>query len=265
MLDLLASTLDSSGPIRNEAERQLNALYSNDAFPISLISIASHKSVPLNHRQAALLYLKRLVLKIWSPSLDEYEGPETLTEPVKEQIRQSLLAIATGQGEERKVVAAASYVVGKIASADFPEQWPSLLSTLLNLVSQADSSQLYGILVVLNNLVEDGFDEEQFSASAAQLVNCLYNVAVDGQNKLTTRALAVSVFRACFDTMELVYQTNPEAVQQFMQQSSDAWTPFFLDVVKLALPQMPGEEETGETRSEWQGVIALKTQVVKVS
>lgn len=264
VLDLLVSTLDASGPIRNQAERQLDSLYTNDAFPVSLISIASHKSVPLNHRQAALLNLKKLVLKIWSPSLEEYEGPGTVADPVKEQVRQSVLAIATGKDEERKIVAAASYVVGKIASADFPEQWPSLLSTVLSLVPQADVSQLYGVLIVLSNLVEDGLDEEQFSGIAVELVNCLHNVAVDGQKKSMTRALAISIFRACFDTMELIYQTNPDSVQQFMQQASDLWTPLFLDIVKLPLPHMPSEEETEGSRSEWQGVIALKTQVVKV-
>lgn len=265
VLDLLVSTLDPSGPIRTEAEHHLDSLYTNDAFPLSLVSIASHKSVPINHRQAALLTLKKLVLKLWSPSLDEYEGPGTVADTVKEQVRQGTLAIATAPDEERKIVAAASYVVSKIAGADFPEQWPTLLPTLLALVPQADATQLYGVLVVLSNLVEDGFDEEQFSGSAAELVQCLYNVAIDGQKKLMTRALAVSIYRACFDTMELVFQTNPEAVQQFMQQSSEAWTPLFLEVIKMPLPEVPSADETNGVRSEWQGVIALKTQVVKVS
>lgn len=264
VLDLLVATLDPSGPIRNDAERHLESLYTNDAFPISLISIASHKSIPLQNRQAALLSLKKLVLKSWSSSLDEYEGPTTLNDTSKAQIRQSVLELATGSEEERKIVAAAAYVVSKIASADFPEQWPTLLPTLLNLVPRAEPTQLYGVLVVLSNLVEDGFDEEQFSSSAAELVKCLYDVAVDGQKKLMTRALAVSIFRACFDTMELVYQTNPDAVQQFMQQASDVWTVFFFDVVRLPLPKLPSGQETDEARLEWQGTIALKTQVVKV-
>ena len=128
--------------------------------------------MPLVHRQAALLFLKKLVLKTWSPSLEEYEGPSTLNDAVKEQVRQSVLEIATGSEEERKIVAAAAYVVSKIASADFPEQWPTLLPTLLNLVPRAEPTQLYGVLVVLSNLVEDGFDEEQFSSSAAELGQC---------------------------------------------------------------------------------------------
>ena len=267
VLDLLADTLSASTAVRSNAEVHLEQLSTNDTFPISLISIASHKSVGLDHRQAALLSLRKLVLKIWSPSLEEYEGPDTLSDATKEQVRQSLLSIATASDEERKIVAAASYVVSKIASADFPEQWPSLLPTLLNLVSQANVTQLHGTLLVLGSLVEDGFDEEQFSGSAIDLVRCIYNVAVDGEKRLTTRALAVSIFRACLDTMELVYQTNKASVTQFMQELSEAWSPFFIEVLKMPLPHMPSEEEENEkglADSHWRGVIALKTQVVKV-
>ena len=270
VLSLLAATLDASGPIRNDAERQLEQLYTNDAFPISLLSIAAHKSIPLDHRQAALLSLKKLVLKTWSPSLEEYEGTEVLTDATKEKIRQSVLAIAIASEEERKVVAASSYVASKIASVDFPEQWPSLLPTLLNAVPQADATQLHGVLVVLGNLVEDGFDDEQFSGSAVDLVRCLYDVAVDREKKYTIRALAVSIFRACFDTMELVYQNNKAAIQQFIQEASDAWSPFFVEVLKMPLPYLPTEEEEmqgspgGVAVMNWRGVIALKTQVVKV-
>lgn len=268
VLDLLAATLVASATVRSDAERRLDQLYTNDTFPISLISIASHKSVRLDHRQAALLTLKKLVLKIWSPSLEEYEGPDTLSDATKEQVRQSVLSIAIASNEERKIVAAASYVVSKIASADFPEQWPSLLPTLLNLVPRADPTQLHGVLLVLGSLVEDGFDEEQFSGSAIGLVKCIYNVAVDGEKRLTTRALAVSIFRACLDTMELVYQSNKASVTQFMQELSEAWSPFFIEVLKMPLPHMPSEEEENEKSavdSSWRGVIALKTQVVKVN
>ena len=269
VLDLLAATLDPSGPIRIDAEHHLEQLYTNDTFPISLVSIAAHKDVPLEHRQAALLTLKKVALTTWSLSSDEHQGSDTLSDATKDQVRQAVLAIATAGHEERKIVASASYVVSNIASTDFPEQWPSLLPTLLNLVPVASDTQLHGVLVVLANLVEDGFDEEQFSGSATELVKCIYNVAVSGERKLTIRALAVSIFRACFDTMELVRQTNKAAVKQFMQEASDVWLPFFIEVVKMPLPEMPSEEQETEGGNPvvltWQGGIALKTQVVKVS
>lgn len=260
-----------SRPIRTDAERQLEQLYTNNAFPLSLISIAAHQSVPIQHRQAALLSLKKLVLKTWSPSLEEYEGTTQLDDATKEQVRQATLSIATASDEERKIVAASSYVVSKIASVDFPEQWPSLLPTLLGTVPQANPTQLHGVLVVMSNLVEDGFDDDQFSGSAVDLVKCIYNVAVDNEKRLATKALAVSIFRACFDTIELVYQTNEAAVQQFMQEASDAWSPFFIEVLRMPLPYMPTEEEEmqgspgGAALVHWRGIVSLKTQVVKVS
>ena len=52
-----------------------------------------------------------------------------------------------------------------------------------------------------------------------------------------------------------------------MQEASDAWTPFFIDALKLSLPSLPSEEEEeagGAAIISWRGVGALKTQVVKV-
>lgn len=267
VLAALSATLASDAAVRKDAERQLSDLSASEGFPSSLISIASHASIPRDLRQSALFSLKRLVLKSWSPLIEEFDGKSAINDTTKDRIRQSLLSLATSSDGEGKVVRAASDVVSKIASADFPEAWPSLLPTLLQLVRQADPSQLHNTLVVLGNLVEDGFDEEQFSASAVELVQCLYAVSVDGEKKLTSRALAVSIFRACFDTIELVYQTNKASVKQFMQEASDAWTPFFVDVLKMPLPNMPTEEEEesgGVSINTWRGVVALKTQVVKV-
>ena len=268
VLAALAATLASDAAVRNDAERHLADLSTNEAFPISLISIASHTSVPKELRQSALLSLKRLVVKTWSPSVEEYDGTSPITDPVKQQVRQSVLSLATSGDGEVQVIRAASDVVSKIASADFPEQWPNLLSTVLQQIRQANAAQLHGTLIVLGNLVEDGFDEEQFSGSAMDLVKALYEVSVDNEKKLTSRALAVSTFRACFDTMELVFQTNKAAVKQFMQTASDAWTPFFLDVLNMPLPNMPNEGQVDagtEIVKTWRGVVALKTQAVKVS
>ncbi|KAL9599490.1 MAG: hypothetical protein Q9219_003829 [cf. Caloplaca sp. 3 TL-2023] len=264
VLELLAATLEPTAETRTNAERHLKQLYTNDAFPISLISIASHNSVGLPLRQAALLVLKSFVLRTWSSSLDEFEGVVVTTDATKDQLRQSLLALATGGGQERKIVSASSYVVSKIASADFPDSWPSLLPTLLHLIPRSHETQLHGVLVVLGNLVEDGFDEEQFGKSAVELVKCLYEVATDEGKTLTSRALAVSIFRACFDTMELMYQTEKASVKQFMQEASDAWTPFFINVVKVSLPEAPAVEDNEDSGpGPLRGIVTLKTQVVK--
>ena len=186
-------------------------------------------------------------------------------ETVKDPARNLLLSIATSSDEQRKIITAASYVVSKIASADFPEQWPTLLPTLLALVPQANDTQLHGVLVVLGDLVDDAFDEEQFAGSAVDLLKCVYDVATNGHKKLMTRSLAVSIFRSCLDTMEAVMATNPQAVQQFMQSASDIWVPFFVETVRAPLPSMPESSDLPASPGigGWRGVIALKTQAVK--
>ena len=149
--------------------------------------------MPLNIRQSALLVLKTFVLSAWSPSFEEYKGAVLVSEASKAQLREVILQIATGNDAsgDRKVRAAASYVVGKIASLDFPDQWPSLLPTLLHLIPTGTDSQVHGALKVLSDLVEDGLNEEQFFKVAQDLVKVVYDVATDGARKSTLRALGM--------------------------------------------------------------------------
>lgn len=64
-------------------------------------------------RQAALLILKRYVQHCWSPSFEEFKG-RVVRDEIKVQMRGALLGLVTD--EQRKIRAAASYVVSKIAS-----------------------------------------------------------------------------------------------------------------------------------------------------
>ncbi len=133
--------------------------------------------------------LKAFVLSGWSPAIDEYGGEILANEATKEQVRESLLRIATADEEERKVRSAASYVVSKIASSDFPDQWPTLLPTLLHLIPTGTPTQSHGALKVLGDLVDDGLSDDQFFGVAADLIKVVYDAAVDDAKKSTLRAL----------------------------------------------------------------------------
>ena len=116
-------------------------------------------------------------------------------------------------------------------------------------------------------LVESGFSEEQFFAVARDLVNGLQTVALNANRKPIVRAMAMSVFRACFDTLEMVMEDHKVAVKGFLDEALKGWMPFFVDTIKLVLPEPPAEvDETKEEGlpSQWRGLIALKLQVVKV-
>jgi len=273
LLQLLEGTTSSQETTRTNAEVAILRLYANTDFPFALLSISTHAEVALFLRQAALLNLNRYVLATWSPKLeDDFKGTAYLDEDGKARVRQQVLAICTNDNfaglDDRKIKSAASLVASKIASVDFPDSWPDLLPTLLQLISGAGSdSQVHGALRVLSELVESGFSEQQFFAVARDLVNGLQNVALNTNRKPIVRAMAMGVFRSCFDTLEMVMQDHKVAVKSFLDEAMNGWMPFFIDVIKVVLPEPPSEEdETKEDglASQWRGLIALKLQVVKV-
>ncbi|CAK4031417.1 Importin subunit beta-5 [Lecanosticta acicola] len=266
LVRLLTETQSAGEGPRKDAEWQLKQLYGNPDFPPGLVSIGAHEHVPLNIRQAALLYLKTFVLATWSPQFDEFDGQLYADGTKKAQIRQGLLDLALGGQGERKVKAAASLVVSKIATADFPEDWPDLLPTVLNVVATGTDAQLHGALKVLNELVDDCFNEEQFFKVARDLVKVVFDVAINDNRRTNLRALAVLVFRSCLDTLEMVMEDHKAAVKSFAEEALAGWVPFFINVLKSPLPAAPaeGQESSNDGAVEvYRGHITLKLQVVK--
>ena len=273
VLRLLQDTQSTDESTRKNAELHLLHSYNNPAFPLSLLSISTHQDIAVYLRQSALLILKTYVVSTWSPKFeDEYKGAAPLSEEDKSQIRKGILNISTtgqtGPEDDRKVKKAASLVASKIASVDFPEQWPDLLPTLLQSVSgNGADEEIHGALRVLSDLVESGFSEDQFFAVAGDLVRGLHNVATNGGRKPILRALAMSVFRSCFDTLEMVMEEHKTAVKAFLDEALKNWLPFFVETIKLDLPAPPSKEEESAEEglpSQWRGLIALKLQIVKV-
>lgn len=78
------------------------------------MNIASAKQLDMTARQAALLILKRYVQHCWSSGFEEFKGP-IIRDEIKVQMRGALLGLVTD--EQRKIRAAASYVISKIASS----------------------------------------------------------------------------------------------------------------------------------------------------
>lgn len=273
VIKLLQSTQARDDNPRKAAELTLLHLYANPGLPFALLSISTSNYIAEHIRQAALLTLNRVVLATWSPKFDDdFKGTVVLDEEAKAKVRHQVLAICTGDegggSESRKVKNAASLVASKIAGVDFPESWPNLLPHLLQILSGNTSDlQVHGALRVLSDLVESGFSEGQFFAVARDLVSGLQHVATNVQRKPILRALCISVFRACFDTLEMVMEDHKVAVKAFLDQALQGWMAFFIETLRTQLPQTPSEDEEKQEQgntTEWRGLIALKLQVLKV-
>ncbi|KAH7414070.1 armadillo-type protein [Phaeosphaeria sp. MPI-PUGE-AT-0046c] len=267
LVQLLSATQTAQEGPRKHAEQQLLSFYGHQELPLGLVSIACHDNVPLNIRQAALLYLKQLVLAGWSTNFEEYKGQILVNEENRPLMRQQLLALATTDQLDRKLKSAAGLVVSKIANADYPDQWPDLLDNLLQLIPVATDGQLHGALKVLSELVEDCFNETTFFGVAPQLVKVLYDVAINEQRRPVLRALACSVFRSCFDILEMVLEDHKAMVKSFADEILQEWIPFFVNILKTRLPEPPSfqDDETDAASAEtFKGMVALKLQVVKI-
>jgi hypothetical protein len=266
LMQLLAATQENAETPRKQAELQLLSFYEIPEFPMALASIGSHESVPVNIRQAALLYLRKFVQVGWSAEFDEYKGKVLVSDENKVRLRQILLELGLNC-PERKVKKAASYVVSKVGSADFPEEWPDLLPTVLRVVQSGNVDQMNGALKLLVDLLEDSFNEEQFFGVAEELVDSIYRVAVNEQINPITRALAVSVFRGCLAILEMLLEEYKVQVKTFADKALAHWMPFLMEILQSKLPDPPSQQEEdqkSESAENFRRLVAFKLQVIKV-
>ena len=269
VLHLLEGTLKPNSTIIKNSEQGLTSLESDPHFPFALLATAANDNVAISSRQAALTSLKTYVSRTWSSIFDEtFQGRVYLNDEAKGQIRDQIFNIAITQSNQpgsSELYKIAASVTSRIASADFPDEWPNLLSTLLNLVHNSENdSTIQSVLTVLADLIDAALTEDQFFNVARDLVNTFYHVAVNSNLSLTTRALSLNVFQSCFGTMEMVMADHGPAVKAFLDESLKTWVTFFISVLQEPLPPVTQEGGSPGKDDPRRGVITLKVQVVKV-
>ncbi|KAA8901428.1 armadillo-type protein [Sphaerosporella brunnea] len=254
LLVLLQQTQTIDEAPRRAAEAQLETLHLNDAFPIALANIGSASEVPLPSRQAALTALRRYVARCWSDTFEDFQGPLAKAE-TKSRLRPQLLALATDN--QRKVRSIATAIVGKIATSDFPEEWPDLLGLLLNFVTEGSDTQTNGALHILNDVLEEGLGEEQFFALAKQVVELLYKVATNEARSFAVRSLSVCTFKSCIDTLGMMRGSHGDAIDAFAREAWTLWMPFMIGA--LEAPIASASDEVSK------GLVTLKIQVIRTT
>lgn len=267
IIQLLTDTQATDESTRRHAEDRLQQLYGDKRFPRHLISIASKTHSPVNVRQSALICLKNYVLSTWSPNFDEFKGDVLLGPSDKEEIRQAVLEIAIGDNIERKVTSSASFIVSKIATVDYPEEWSELLPILLHVIPTGSEDQVRGALKVLAELVDDCLNEHQFFVVARDLVKLLFDVAADEKRSSVIRALALSAFRPCFDTLEAIMEKHKNEVRQFAEEILHTWISLLVQILRLrssAQGLEGGDNSKVQLPHDFAGIVALKLQAVKV-
>lgn len=96
---------------------------------------------------------------------------------------------------------------------------------------------------------------------ARDIAKALTEVALNENRKPMLRSLAISVFRGCFDLMNMIKEDHGKEVKAFAEELLKDWNPFFLNVLKGRLPE--ADLNAGAQPESWNSIVSLKLQVAK--
>lgn len=222
-----------------QAEQNLESLRDAniDQLVIALLAIintqqhGSNESQVVGMIQSALLILKTIVPKSWSPIFKEFIGPAP-SKDVKASLRQGLLQLLGFH--KSKVRNVAALLVARVADAEWPSEWPDLMDTLLAMLANGADYQVYGALSAIKELVARPMNETNFQRVGNTLLGTLYSVAAQ-RDKYGAHAgaIAVEVFRECIEFLLIEEETQSQLVSTLVVPVINQWCPLFVNYVSL--------------------------------
>lgn len=240
---LIQLAQSSNNVERNNAENTLLELADSDASSIltTLMDVATDNGKTstnviqsvLTSRQFALLTIRKLITFYWSPAFESYRNTSSLDPDTKTMIRDSLLKLSLDPNQDTKLYNSASYCIVQIAAVDFPDQWPQLLPTLYNCVTDIDVANpqpSLNAISILNEIYDDIISEDMFfdggiGIETLKIVSQL-SVNINSQVEGTTDSLNVSVkfkvgamklFNACLLQMSAVTSNSSSDRKHFVK------------------------------------------------
>jgi len=158
----------------------------------------------------------------WEKAAGDEGGEEvgTVAESEKEGVMSSLYqALAF---EESKLRKAAQAVIAEIADIAWPERLPSLMPTLVNMLSNEASMVVHSSLSCLV-LVAENFGAEDVERVASQLFPPLLSLFANEQVEIVVRKQALSVFTTCLVALASAGGEKMKGLMQAFQPVLDEW------------------------------------------
>lgn len=238
---ILKLVVDQNSPennLRTSAELEFNRVAALDPSQVSYVLIQSSTSeqYPIDVRQSCLLHLKRLVPKFWSMGFQLFVGPP-IDQELKKLVRDHLIQLATSSTHS-KLRSGAAYVIVQIAAADYPDEWPELLTTLYDRTRDFQNQiSVIGGLAVLTDLFDMLISEDQFweGGVGAQLIAHISNLL--GQDlPAATKTSALKLYLTVCDTL-----LSPEALElperkNAVHEHVASFGPLLLSLLQSLLP-----------------------------
>ncbi|TIC67003.1 ARM repeat-containing protein [Wallemia mellicola] len=245
---ILISSLSPDTAQRSAAEKELERLQPDAQFALALTDLIANLDNPLHTRQITGIILRKYVNERWSPFFVAFKGSPPPPE-IKDVIRQRLYALLATP--HKQIRTACAYALASIASCDYPEQYPSLLHDLAQLIQQGGRDGVHGAMRVLLDFVKADLTEAQLVPITQELLPLLLQILKNPHYADSTRGLTVAVLRQCVLTLEMVKSTYPDAVKDTANKVIPVWMDAFIEVLQVP-PQL-------ESRSQW----GIRFEIVK--
>ncbi|KAL0575020.1 hypothetical protein V5O48_006949 [Marasmius crinis-equi] len=257
--ETLSSTLSSDPNARMAAELKLAELLASPETGVALSQLVIAQEADISLRQMSIsrflgIVLRKYVRERWSPYFSTFKGSAPPVQ-IKGQIRQ---AVFHGLSDpSSKIRSSCAHTLSSIANCDWPDEYPDLLSSLINLISSSSSHSVHGAMQVFTEFINNDLTEDQILPVLRDLLPVLLSIlgATETQTPLT-RSRSIAVFRQCVISLYMVKEQHPQAVKEAVGSVLPVW----LEAFKVLLNIDPKRDVSNE--NNWEG-LAVRNQVLK--
>ncbi|KAH7886300.1 ARM repeat-containing protein [Phlebopus sp. FC_14] len=251
---ILSDTLSADANTRMSAELKLAEVLQHQEAGLALSQIALMRDADMSLRQSASIILRKYVNERWSPYFSSFKGKAPSVE-TKVQIRQ---AVFQGLSDpDRKIRSLSAHALSSIASCDWPDEYPELLNSLIELISSNSPDSVHGSMQVFTEFIKSDLTEDQILPVLRQLLPVLLAIlSAPEQHSPLTCARTVSVFRQCVTALYMVKDQHPQAVKEATENILPVW----LETFKAILSLNPVDDISRQ--GNWDG-LSVRIQVFK--
>ncbi|KAK8849809.1 hypothetical protein IAR55_005145 [Kwoniella newhampshirensis] len=229
VLQCLQATLSPEETTRHHAEEQLKQLFSAPEGGLSL---------------ARLMLAQDYINQHWTPTSAAFQRPITPVE-FKDQIRPIIFSGLSDP--QRKIRLASAFALSTVARFDWPEDYPDLLSQLVELLTLGFPDSVHGAMRIISDFVRNDLSEDQLLPVVQELLPAvLYILGNPQSHSPSTRASTVQVFRQVVRMLETVKDEHPQAVRSAM----DTLGPLWLN----AFTQLLSNDAGAEAQESWESL-----------
>lgn len=251
---VLQATLSADGNQRIAAELKLNQLFANTDTGLILAQLVHNQSNDLSLRQSASIVLRKYILERWSPYFPNFKGNAPPVE-IKSQIRTAIFECLSDPN--RKIRSISAHVLSSIANSDWPEEYPDLLTSLIQLLSSSSSDGVHGAMQVFAEFIKSDLTEDQILPVLRELLPVLLNILADKtRHAASTRARTVSVFTQCVEALYMVKDQYPQPIKE----ATATVLPHWLEAFKVLLSSDAKEDVSSE--QNWEN-LAVRIEIFR--